>query len=305
MTSSPEHCRPGDARPDCADAAPVGCLEADTVRLFDLEQQQAARTLMPAVARRAADIVDALRGFHGEHERHRLTLMHGQAMALAGWLVFEQGDVRGIHRYWDMALGVAQEIKNEPLLACVQTYLSYAVADRGDPATALQLAHTALSHAGDDSRVRAWIAARIAQEAAGLGDQAAAFANLDLAMELCHDLKSVAPSDTTPPWARFVDRAYVCGMVANAFSRMRITSDAYLAAIWARDALSDGQTKARALTLAEIACAFTAVRQLDEALPYVAEAAELAEKLEATRVNQRLRAVVQLLPSPRNAGPGS
>lgn len=271
-------------------------MDATTAHLFDLEQQQPAPAILPAVARHLSDIADAVGRAQGKDEWQRLTLMQGQTAALAGWLMFEHGNVRGVHRHWDTALAIAHYVKSDPLLACVQTYLSYVVAERGDPATAWQLARTALSHSGDDNRVRAWMAARAAQEAAGLGEQAAAFANLDVAIELAYELKPITPSDATPPWARFVDRAHVYGMVANAFSSMKITSDALIAAIWASDALSVGRTKARAQTLAEIAYAFTAVRQLDQAMPYAAEAAELADQLGATLAMRRLRAMVKLLP---------
>jgi len=280
-------------------------MDATTARLFDLEQQKPGRALLPAVVRHLSGIAEAVDRAGDEDEWRRLTLMHGQTAALAGWLMFEQGNVRGVHRHWDTALAIASYIKSDPLLACVQTYLSYAVAEQGDPTTAWQLACTALSHSGNDNRVRAWMAARAAQEAAGLGEQAAAFANLDVAIELANEIKPITPSDATPPWARFVDRAHVYGMVANAFSRMKIRSDALIAAIWASDTLSDGRTKARAQTLAEIAYAFAAVRQLDQAMPYAAEAAELADQLGATLATRRLRAIVRLLPKSSNSERGS
>lgn len=217
---------------------------------------------------------------------------------MVGWLILDYEDVIGIHRYWDAALSAAQHVQSEPLLACIQTYMSYAAAEQGDHATAWQLAHTALSHTGDDNRVRAWTAARAAQAAAQLGDHGAAFTNLDVAIELGRDLKPVTSEDATPPWARFVDSAYVWGMIANAFGRMKITSDAFMASVYAGDAITEGQTKARALTLAEIAYAFAAVWQLDEAVWYATQAAELAEKLEATQAKRRLKAMVALLPKP-------
>jgi hypothetical protein len=285
-----------------ADATTLALLDATTIQLFDREQHQPARTLLPEVVRHLDTVAAASHIASTEHERHRLTTIHGQAATLAGWLIFEKEDAQGVHRYWDTVLTIAERINDEPLLACVQTHMSYAAVEHSASKTALHLAHSALSHAGHDNRARAWLATRVAQEAAGFGDQATAFMHLDMALESGRDLKPLTPDDSTPSWVRFVDSAYIYAMIANVFSRMKITSDAYIAALWARDTLTDRQTKARALTLAEIACALAAVWQLDEAVWYGAQAAELAEKLEATQAMRRLRAMVALLPGSFSSG---
>lgn len=288
-------------KPGQADADTVELIETATDRLFDLEHHQSARLLEPVVARHIDDIAALLIGTRRESLRRRLALAGGRGAALAGWLAFERGEASEAHRWWDSALAAARTTGDGPLFACVLTYLSHSAAERGDPAAAWQLAHTASSHAGSDPRARSWMAARAAQEAAQLGDNRAALGELDRALKLGGELAPCAPGDGAPAWARFVDAAYVWGMAANVHSRMDNSREAYGAATQAIAALPVGQTKARALTLAEAAYTTADVGQTDFTMRYATEAADLAETLEATQAKRRLRALIPLLPRPLSA----
>lgn len=185
-----------------------------------------------------------------------------------------------------------------PLLGCVLTYLSYSAAERGDPHTAWQLAHTAIDHAESNPRAQAWMAVRAAQEAAQIGDSGAAIAELGLALDYGSEMAPAAPEDNAEPWCRFVDRAYVWAMASNVYTRLGAVDDAHAAALRALDSLSADQVKTRALVLAEAAHAFARIGGTDRAAKYATEAADLAHKLEITLVQRRLRRLLPLLTMP-------
>ncbi|MBS2964648.1 hypothetical protein KGA66_16445 [Actinocrinis puniceicyclus] len=282
-------------RPEQADQEAIAIVETNTARLFALEHHRAARTLAGAVNRHLDDISTLLAGTRRDPLRKRLAAVGGQAAALAGWLAFDRGDVAGAHRYWDSSLAAARYASDSPLLACVLTYLSYSSAERGDPATAWQLAHTAVSHAGPDRRARAWMSARAAEEAAQLGERAAALCELDRALKLGSDLPQPTPNDDTLPWTRFFDTKLLAGTAANVHGRLGDARASMDAAEWAMRSLGHEQVKGRAVVLAEVACAAARVGQLDLVAQTAVEAADLTEALEVTLARRKLRRLLQLL----------
>ncbi|MGH6655421.1 MAG: hypothetical protein ACRDVE_09465 [Actinocrinis sp.] len=282
-------------RPGHADTGAIAIIETNTARLFALEHHRAARSITGAVTQHIDDIAGILAGTRREPMRRRLAAAGGQAAALAGWLAMDRGDLAGAHRYWDSSLAAARYAGDGPLLACVLTYLSYSSAERGDPATAWQLAHTAGTHAGRDPRARSWMAARAAEEAAQLGERGAAMAELEIALKLGSALPQPMPNDTTAPWTRFFDTPRLAAMSANVHGRLGDPKAALEAAQWAMRTLGTEQVKGRAIVLAEVACAAARVGQLDLVAQTAIEAADLADTLEVTLARRRLRAVLPLL----------
>jgi transcriptional regulator with XRE-family HTH domain len=282
-------------RPGSADEESIAIVETGTARLFAIEHHRAARTLSGTVSRHIDDISTLLAGTKREPLRKRLAATGGQCAALAGWLALDRGDLAGAHRYWDSALAAARYASDGPLLACVLTYLSYSAAERGDPATAWQLAHTAVSHAGPDRRARSWMSARAAEEAAQLGERAAAHSELDLALRLGSDLPQPTPNDDTLPWTRFFDAKRLAATAANVHGRLGDARAAMDAAEWAMRSLGHEQVKSRAVVLAEVACAAARVGQLDLVSQTAFEAADLADALEVTLARRKLRRLLNLL----------
>lgn len=282
-------------RPGHVDNEAIAIVETNTERLFALEHHRAARTIAGAVNRHIDDVARLLAGTRREPVRRRLAVVGGRSAALAGWLAFDRGDAASAHQYWDSSLAAARYAADGPLLACVLTYLSYSAAERGDPATAWQLAHTAVSHAGRDPRARAWMAGRAAEEAATLGERAAALSELELALSLGSDLPTPTPDDDTLPWLRFFDTKRLAAIAANVHGRLGDVQAAVEAAEWAMRTLGTEQVKVRAVVLAEVACAAARAGQLDLVEQVVFEAADLADGLEVTLARRKLRALLQLL----------
>jgi DNA-binding transcriptional regulator YiaG len=209
-------------RPETADDDSVALLEAHTTQLFDLEHTRPSRLLAPQAAGHLDDIAAMLAGTRRISLRRQLAATGGRSAALAGWLAFDCGDIQGAHRWWDNALAAAEAATDGPLLACTLTYLSYSAADRGDPATAWQLANTALGHAGPHPRAKAWMAVRAAQEAATLGERHAAQVALDLALDLSVGLHGPDGLSVVAeqPWTSGFDLACLYAMVASTHGRL-------------------------------------------------------------------------------------
>lgn len=282
-------------RPEVANSETVDLIVESTAYLFGLEYTRSARVMMPMVERHIRDIAAMLAGTRHRPLRRRLAVAGGQAAALGGWLAFDLGDTVAAHRYWDGAMASARYAADGALVACVLAYLSYSAADRGDPHTAWQLAHAAISHAESDARAQAWMAVRAAQEAAQVGDSGAALAELELALDYSSDMAPAAPEDDAEPWCRFVDRSYIWAMVSNVHTRLGAADDAYAAAIRALDSLSSNQVKTRAIVLAEAAHAFVRIGGTERAIQCATEAAEIASRLEFTLAERRVRALMPML----------
>jgi hypothetical protein len=264
-------------------------------RLFALEQHRTASSIGDAVNRHTADVAGLLAGAQRPALRRRLALIGGASAALAGWVALERGDASAAHRAWDGALAAANHTGDRSLLACVHGYLSYAAAERGDPALAWQLAHTAAEHSGSDVRGRAWLIARTAQEAARLGACGSALAAVDTVRKLGWGLAAARPGETVSPWARHVDAAYLAGMVADVYGQLGEAGMALDAARHALRVVGSGWSKARALVLAEVACAAAQADELDLVERTAFEAVDLAESLEAMLARRKLRAVLTSL----------
>ena len=209
-------------RPVIADPEAIALIETHTTHLFDLERTRPARLLAPQTAAHLDDIAAMLAGARRSSLRRQLAATGGRSATLAGWLAFDCGDIQGAHRWWDNALAAAQAASDGPLLACTLTYLSYSAADRGDPATAWQLANTALSHAGPNPRAKAWMAARAAQEAATLGERHAAQVALELSLDLGSGLATpdVMATVAEQPWSAGFDLACLYAMAASTHGRL-------------------------------------------------------------------------------------
>ena len=277
------------ARPEVATAEAVVLLVQSTAHLFALENHQPARVMLPMVTGHIREVGVMLSGTQPAPLRQRLTIAGGESAALAGWLALDLGDLPTAHHYWDTALACARSATHAPLFACALTHMSYSAEQRGDPDTAWQLAHSAVSHAGDNPRALAWAAVRAAQAAAQLGDAGATLAHLVPALDRVKDLDPAAPEDAAEPWCRFVDRAYIYAMAANAYGRLSDTDNAYKSAIHALDSLSASKTKTRALVLAEAAQVFNRVGSTDRATKCATEATALTRRLESTITRRELK----------------
>jgi hypothetical protein len=283
-----------------ATADVITVMEATTIGLFALEHHQSAERLLPTAGWTLDDVSRLLAGTRPEALRRRLMRVGGHIAALAGWLTFDRGDLVGAYRYWDSALEVAQQTADGPLMAYVLVMLSQSAADRDDSQTAWQLAHTAAAHAGDDSRARAWMLARAAQEAARLGERAAALVELTAALELGGDLGPAGPEDRTAPWVRFVDGAYCWSLASEAYGRLGDHNLAHKASLNALDRLGVAHVRTRARILLEASRALFRVGEYEEATRRGRKGKALAKELQDILALRQVKALGASLADPAN-----
>lgn len=282
-------------RPGHADETTASNTDTAVERLFALERSQPARVIARAVDRQVEQIAALLAGTSRTSTRRRLAAQGGACAALAGWLAFDTGDAVAAHRFWDGALDAARYAADGPLLSCVLVFLSFSAAERGDPATGWQLAHSAATHASGQARMRAWALGRAAIEAARLGEHTAALEELHPALELLPQLAPAAPGDGTAPWARFLDAAYLEAMAAEVFGQLGEHEQALEHAHAAMATVGFGRTKARALVLAQVACTAAQNSDMQLASQYAFEAADLADTLESSLAWRKLRLLATLI----------
>ena len=280
--------------PSTVDARTAELVEASTSRLFDLQHHSPSRLLAPTVDRHIGTLTALVTAARHETVRRRLLISAGRSALLAGWLAFDRGDIASAHRYWDTSIGAAEGTVDAPLLAASLTCLSYAAARRGDPGTAWQLSHTAGQHTPEDRRAAAWATSRAALHAAELGENDAAHAAMERALELAGDLPSPRPGDGGAPWTRSFDRARLLSSVAHAAA---LIEDRHAAdyAFQAAEALGSARVKARAVVLAECALVSAIVGELDLCLDYGATSAALTRELDVSVASDLLYAVVPVV----------
>jgi hypothetical protein len=291
-------------RPAHADRQVVDITAAAVQRLFAAEQHRAAPSMKPSVDRQLEEIAALLSGTGREPVRRRLASLGGAGAALAGWLALECGDPAAAHRYWDSALASARYAADGALLAYTLIHLSYSAAERGDPATGWQIAHTAAAHAGNQPRIKAWAAARAAQEAARLGEHAASRDELRQALDTGGQLGPAVPGDGTAPWARHIDGAYLHALAADVHDLLGEHDQALEHAHGALAALSDARTKTRALVLAQAACTAAHAGDLDLVGQCAFEAADLTDTLQTILACRRLRLLRTLIKPYQTTVPG-
>jgi hypothetical protein len=280
--------------PSHVDSRTAEFVETATERLFDLEHHSPARLLAPTVDRHLATVTSLLTAARHEVVRRRMMVSAGRAVALAGWLAFDRGDIPSAHRCWDTSISAAEGTGDGALLAASLTWLSFAAVRRGDPSTAWQLAHTASRQTPADPRATAWAMCRVALYAAGLGEQGAAYAALERSLELAGHLPGPRPGDGTEPWLRSFDHAALYSSAARTASLLKDPRAAGFAA-QAVESLGPARVKARAIVLAEAALTAARVGELELCLDHGSAAALLTREMDVSTAADVLYEVLPLV----------
>jgi hypothetical protein len=280
--------------PTRLDSAGVEFLEKTTADQFVQEEQVPARLLAEHVGGHV-DLLSLLLAGASDRYRLRLSVLAGEAAALAGWLRYDLGDLTGARGYWGTAIEAAKSANDGPLLACVLAYLSYLTSAQGDPTEAYRI----LSAAGEQVRspehaaARSWISARAAEEAAKVGD-ASALVSLERAMTSF----DYAQPDSGRPWVRFFDNARLGSMAVTTYSRLG-HSEVESAAEAVMASLGENQRKIKAVILADVATGHAARGDFDAACGLAERSLEATLSGEAVLGRERLSA---LAPALRESG---
>ncbi|WP_271216040.1 XRE family transcriptional regulator [Streptosporangium carneum] len=210
----------GDHRPD---NVTVSHLESRTRGFHRLEENFPAHALYPALMTHLSEISTLLESGPSEALRKRLAVTAGESAVLAGWFAWELGDTRQAVSL-SRLVGMAAKQGHDPATAAVWTgYRTYMTG--GDGAYSVRLAKTALERLGEAApATQAWLLARLAEDAALLGDRNTALNAIARAEEV------YATADINDrPWTCFLDAARFASMKLAVYTRIRHEEKSFMA----------------------------------------------------------------------------
>lgn len=269
------------------DAKTAAELVDKTAGFFTTEEHLPARLL----ARRLGGHLETLTAIipgAGRYERE-LTIAAGETAALAGWAAYDLGDIAGARKYYETASLAGREAGHGAVTALALGYASYAM----KPTAARQ----ALAHAQNHVRgkgyatARSWLAAREAEEAAGIGDQEGAVRALDRA-NTAFDYG--IPGEQA--WTRFFRQARLDSLSLSTYAKLRhpdlvSTADAALEHLGADD------SKVRIAVLHDAANGYIAAGELEPGVEIGRRFLEAATTTPTAMGRQRLTEFAAALPS--------
>ncbi|WHM36601.1 helix-turn-helix transcriptional regulator [Streptomyces sp. BPTC-684] len=271
------------------DADAVAGLADRTGVLHASEGGLTARELKRMVESHLDAIVAALPRA-GEHER-AMTIAGGETAALAGWVAWDLGDHARAHAYYQVATDCAEAAGHPPLRALALTYASYGAAT---PAEAAQL----LTQATKDVRgpgnaaAAAWAYGRLAEEAAGVGDETTALRALDRA----HFAYDFADHTAEQSWVRFMTPYRMDALALSVYGqlgRQELAETAHRAV----DRLGRELPESGVVVLGDLASALLRGGDIGQGIHVAHQFAAAAAARPNTMGRARARAVVSRLPA--------
>ncbi|MFI7045655.1 hypothetical protein [Streptosporangium sandarakinum] len=202
----------GDHRPD---NVTIDHLEDRTRGFHRLEEHFPARVLYPALMTHLGEVSALLENGPTEALRQRLAVIAGESAVLGAWFAWEMGDTRRAASI-SRLVSLAAEHGQDPAIAAVWAgYRTYMTGN--DNAHSVRLAARALERLENASpATQAWLLARMAEEAALLGDRKTALAAIGQAEDVYADADINAR-----PWTCFLDTARFASMRLAVYTRLR------------------------------------------------------------------------------------
>jgi transcriptional regulator with XRE-family HTH domain len=288
-------------RPGAITAADAEALLRASTELYEREAVETAATLMPDLARHLDYLAALLAvGTLPDSVRRTLTLAAGTTAVLGGWVSHDQGRIDHAVGYWTSAVKAAEATGDGPLLGCVLTYESYIIGAGGDHAGAVLKLRQASGYVRGraDAQARAWVSARMAEEAAAVGDHATALTSLAEAMT-AHDY---ADPDGGRPWAKFFDASRLASMGVAVYGAMDHpqllpAADSVMAS------LPEDRRKTKAVILGDVSLARVRGGDLDAGCALAHQALTETVAGEAMLGYQRLRTLRPMLEAHTDAAP--
>ncbi|MGH7883220.1 MAG: helix-turn-helix transcriptional regulator, partial [Candidatus Dormibacteraceae bacterium] len=130
--------------PKGIDETTVTSLESETAVFQRLNLTISSIQLLPHLTSHLDRLSDVLTGTIEPKLRRRLVMTMGEAVELAGWLAWEQGDSVASRRLYQVVAAASHEADYPPLLACCLADMSYASSSRGDASRAEYLISQAM-----------------------------------------------------------------------------------------------------------------------------------------------------------------
>ncbi|MFI9357058.1 transcriptional regulator [Streptomyces lydicus] len=262
-------------------------LMQKTAEFFTTEEHLPARLLAERLAGHL-EILTALIPGAGRHEK-ALTIAAGETAALAGWAAYDLGELRDARNYYETAALAGREAGHGAVVALAMGYASYAM----KPAKARDALAAAQSHVRGRgyATARAWLAAREAEEAAGMGDGDAAVRALDRA-NTAFDYGE--PGEQS--WTCFFRQARLDSLSLSAYAKLR-HPDLIPTADAALEHLGDDDSKVRIAVLHDVANGYVAAGEIEPGVEIGRRFVAAATVTPTTMGRQRMREFADVLPA--------
>jgi len=262
----------------------VALLESQTDSLRTLDRRLGAPQVLVQTEAHIAQMSDLLAHSLPGPARSGLAAAVAEAAALAGWQALDLGKPAKSWRHHETAKAAALESGSPAILAHVTAQQAYALLDLEHTDQALALVRHARTNA--DGRVppllRSWLHAAEAEAFAACGEKDAAQRSLDLAA-------SALPAESSDPDLPFLflNEIHLARWRGSCLARVgAIEAIDYLNR--ALDGLDSTFTRAAAGHQCELAMAYAARGQHEEARRAARRAAELAKLTSSVRQRRRI-----------------
>lgn len=195
----------------------VAFLEQRTIGLHRIEPMFPARLVHRSITTHLREITALLEGTGKDPLRPRLARAAGESAVLGAWTAWDLGEGPHSVRMYRIAEMAARAADDPVIVACANTYRSYATSGPNahhDARRLLADARECLPEDGENA-TRAWVMGREAEEAAAIGDPAAQ----DLIARAVEAFEQARPQKERP-WTRFLDEPRMTAMELSTYTRL-------------------------------------------------------------------------------------
>lgn len=202
----------------------VDFLEQRTIGLHLVEPAFQARVVHRAILTHLRELTALLESHSRDPLRARLAKIAGETAVLAAWTAWDLGEATYASRMYRIVDIAAKEANDPVIVACANTYRSYATRGPDSHEAARNLlaeARQCLPDKGDDA-TRAWVLGREAEEAAAIGDPQAK----ELIRQAVDAFQRSRPQKERP-WTRFLDEPRIDALQLATYTRLGNEDRAY------------------------------------------------------------------------------
>jgi transcriptional regulator with XRE-family HTH domain len=195
----------------------VTFLEQRTVGLHRIEPMFQARLVHRSIMSHLREVTALLEGHPRDSLRPRLLRVAGESAVLAAWTGWDLGEAAHSARMYRITETAARTADDPVIIACANTYRSYATSGptaHEDARNLLAHARECLPEAGENA-TRAWVLGREAEEAAAIGDPAAG----ELIKQASEAFEDARPQRERP-WTRFLDETRMSALALSTHTRL-------------------------------------------------------------------------------------
>jgi len=270
----------------------AGRVDADVVRMLDEETQRlrlsdrrfGAAVLLDTMQAHIASVADLLS--HSLSPAHRIGLARvlADSGALAGWQALDAGAVSRAWEHFELARSAALESGDATLTAHALGEQAFVLLELGQPGQARELVRHAMSERSLPPLLRAWLACAEGEFFAVQGNAGEAHRAFDRAADTLRHVQG----DALPYLS--LDETHLLRWRGSALSRLHDPT-AVEDLLLALTMLDPSFVRARCGILVDLAEAYSAAGQRDEARSRMAEARRLAREVGSQRLLRRLNSI--------------